>query len=303
MANKKTPRIAKKLGGFFINSVAFFVQLLPSKVADNFGVFIGFLIRVLLGKQRRQARSNLRMCYPEWTDSQINETSKKMFRHFGKTGIRFLRGSKLTPSEIDKMTNSSKVESILNELRSGSCGIVVSAHFGNWEHLSQFLVLKGVPFDVVVRDLDDELTDSKVVQLRTRHGLGLISRGDAGRKILRALRNNRTIGILVDQNTKAGFANFFGYPAGTVNTPAVFHLKLGCPIHVIVCTETIDGNYEVEGKTIVIQNLSGEFEADSQKITQEINNVLEEFIRKKPEQWLWMHDRWRSAKQAGLISN
>lgn len=301
MARKKSPSLVQRSYGCLLGGVAGFVRILPEKVADQFGVFVGFLMRTLLGKQRRRAYANLRMCFPEWSEQEIKTTVARVFRHFGKTGIRFLRGTKLSAKRIIEKTEVVGFEEFERALKLGQGALYISAHFGNWEHMAQYLAARGVPLDIVVRDANEESVSEIVNEVRRSQGIGVIPRGDAARQAVRTLRKNHVVGILPDQNAYTNFLTFFGFAAGTAIGPAVFHLKLGSPVIFGFCRELPNGKYKIEIKTLEIPIVEGTREERALQIMQFLNDEIESLIRKYPEQWLWIHDRWKSARLAGML--
>lgn len=301
MARKKSPSIAQRSYGCLLGSMSRFVRLLPAGIADQLGVFIGFLMRTLLGKQRKRALANLKMCFPEWSDLKIKSTTKAVFQHFGKTGIRFLRGTKLSAQQIIANTEINGFEEFEKALQLGKGAIYISAHFGNWEHNAQYLTARLVPLDIVVRDANEESVSEIVNDVRRSKGIGVIPRGDAARHVVKTLRQNHVVGILPDQNTYANFIPFFGFPAGTAIGPAVFHLKLGSPMLFGYCRELANGKYRIEVKRLELPTLEGTREQNAIRIMEIINAEIEALIRLYPEQWLWIHDRWKSARLAGML--
>jgi KDO2-lipid IV(A) lauroyltransferase len=135
--------------------------------------------------------------------------------------------------------------------------------------------------------------------IREAAGVEVMSRGNSARQSLVKLRKNQMIGILADQNSKDCYVPFFNMPCGTVNGPAVLHQRTGAMLLPTFCVWEDYARYRV----VVLPPVDPENqEPDTEKITADLNLALESMIRKHPEQWLWMHDRWKSARQLGLLN-
>jgi len=276
--------------------------MLPEGIAERFGSFIGNLAYLLSKKYRTRAIKNLRMCFPEWEEKRVKQTARAVFEHFGRTAARFFRSYKMPPHEILNTIASEEGLDVLEQAKALQKGlIIVTAHFGNWERAAQYMNAKGFKINTVARDADDELTGEIVNRARREQGIEVYSRGSAAKDLLRALARNEAVAILADQNANDVFVPFFGFPAGTVAGPAVLHLRTRAPLLIGFCLENGKGHYRV---TFIRPNFpppTGNQEKDIKTIMTIINKILEDKIREHPEQWLWMHDRWRSARKLGLI--
>jgi KDO2-lipid IV(A) lauroyltransferase len=150
---------------------------------------------------------------------------------------------------------------------------------------------------VIARDADDPGTTELVTMLRERSGYRVFPRGNAARLVLKALRANEAVGILPDQNAGDVFVEFFGQKAGSVAGPAVFHLRTGAPLVPLFNVRLPDDRHRVEILPPMRFEPSGDAQADYQRIMQALHDVLEGYVRRYPDQWLWLHDRWKSARK------
>ncbi|HWP30835.1 MAG TPA: lysophospholipid acyltransferase family protein [Fimbriimonadales bacterium] len=292
----------KKIAGLFIAGASRLVLRLPEGIAEGFGSSIGKLAYFFSKKYRTRAIENLRMCFPEWDENKVKRTARAVFEHFGRTAARFFRSYKMPPHEILNTIVAEEGLDALEQAKALQKGlIIVTAHFGNWERAAQYMNAKGYKINTVARDADDELTGEIVNRARREQGTEVYSRGSAAKDLLRALSRNEAVAILVDQNANDVFVPFFGFPAGTVAGPAVLHLRTGAPILIGFCLENGKGQYRVSFVRPTFPPATGNQEEDIRTIMTVINKVLEDKIREHPEQWLWMHDRWRSARKLGLL--
>ncbi len=277
------------------------VCLLPEKTAINFGKRVGRLIYKLSKKYRLRTLSNLRMCYPEWSEDKISETAIKVFEHFGKNAVRFLRTAKLSKQQILDSVEIFDESIFIEQLKKNKGLIVITAHLGNWERMAHCGALKGYKISVVARDIDAERAHMLVNNTREGGGIKVLSKGSAVKDIIKTLQRNEIVALLADQNSWDVYVPFFGFPAGTVAGPAVLHLRTGAPIVFLFNVEKENGKYNCFLEKMEIPDLTESREENVKIIMTEVNKVIEKYVRKYPEQWLWMHDRWRSARQQGLI--
>lgn len=305
MADRRTTSLKRKTisaaGGCLLRVFIPIAGWLPAKTADRFGAFIGRFAMSVAKKQRERTISNLKMCFPDWDDAKVRKTARQVFEHFGRTTMRFLRAFKTRPSNVDELTRDEGFEHLEAALAQGRGALVITAHFGNWEWAGLFLHHKGYEVSAIARDANDRTTTNLVNKIRAQEGVEIFPRGSAARPVLRSLAANRIVMILPDQNHDELYVPFFGFPAGTVAGPAVLHLRSGAPMVTCFCFENETGGYTVRVSPIEIPPLVGERMEDAARIMTEVNAAIERIIREHPEQWLWMHDRWKLARQKGML--
>lgn len=271
---------------------------LNARQADRLGEGLGRLIHRLSRKYRERSRANLAMAMPELSEAERSRIAQGVFEHFGRVGADLLR----TPSRSNDEVSASIVElrgdyePLLSETRGV---ILISAHFGNWERLCQYLTILQKPVAVVARDPNQPEIAEGLTRLRANTGVKVLPRGNAAREILRALKAGEWVGILPDQNDDEVFVPFFGKMVGTVMGPGVMHVRTGAPIFVAYLWRREDGNFvlEVEGPI----QASPARENPAEGIMVALNESLERIVRQHPEQWLWLHDRWKSARKRGML--
>jgi len=295
-------RLGYRLGGMLLSAGMGLAKILPLSWCDSLGKGAGKLGFYLNRKHRTRCISNLRMCWPNWNSEQVRATAMGVFRHFGKTAMRFLASGKLEKSQILDSVAAFDDKPIFDAHAEGKGVLLIGAHFGNWERAAQYLTAKGFQVSVVARNANDARTTAKVNKTREGHGLEVLARGNAAKEILRALRNQRLVAILPDQNASDVFVPFFGFMAGTVSGPAVIHLRTGAPIVIVMLWEREDGRYEGYSKRLIVETAAEDREKSVEAIMTQINKEIEAAVREHPEQWLWMHDRWKTARERGLLN-
>lgn len=294
-------RMERRVGGWALMAVARVFQMLPKRRIDGAGRSLGRLIMRVSRKYRERTLKNLRLAFPDWPEQRVQSTARGVFEHFGKTLARFFGGGKETKEEIVASVDMQGLELVDEALAQGKGILAITAHFGNWERMAEAFAARGYKISVVARDANEERTTKIVNDVRKGRGIEVFSRGKAARELLKRLRKNEVVGILTDQNTREILVPFFGIPAGTNEGPAVIHLLMGTPLFTAFAVELPDGRYRVDAERLQLPPPSGDREADVLAIMTIVNQKIEEAVREHPEQWLWMHDRWRWTREKGLL--
>jgi len=261
------------------------------------GAAFGMMLYRLDAKHREQSRENVAMVFPNLSKSEQENMVKEMFRHFGRIAADFVRSPLRTNDELIANLTAYGSEEFYRAHGMGEGVLAVTAHLGNWERFGHWCLAMDRGITCVGRDADDGTVQARVNALRTQNGMGMISRGNAIRQILKLLKDRQMIGILPDQNSDEAYIPFFGKPAGTVLGPAVLHLRTGAPIIPCCCVRVGVGKYEVHIESMIIAHEGETAEA----LMGRINQAIERMIMRAPEQYLWMHDRWRNARREGLL--
>ncbi|MBV9848723.1 MAG: lysophospholipid acyltransferase family protein [Armatimonadetes bacterium] len=277
------------------------LRVVPWRVAGAWGAAVGALGYHVAVRYRRVANANLRHAYGDaLSDRERQALIKRVFQSFGRALMEFLKAPSMSPSQIKKIVKADSYARVEAVLARGKGMILLAAHFGNWELLARRAALEGYEFAVVARQSHDpefnQITDS----LRANGGYTVLPRGGSPRAILQRLRRNGIVAILPDQKSEDVFVPFFGRLAGTVAGPAVLSLKTGAGIIPMFCPRQPDGSYRVEILPEIDTTPSGDTDADIHRIMADITHVIEEMVRRYPDQWLWLHDRWRVPPPAGL---
>lgn len=266
--------------------------------AEKAGEKIAMFVFRFSKKHRERALSNLELAFPEMSPEERLDLAKRCFLHFGRVFADFLRSSARTDEEVIASCPIVNKDIIDAELAKGRGVIMITGHFGNWERAAHRMVAAGYKLSVVARDANDSDLNQSVMRIREKQGITVLPRGKAARGILSLLKANELVAILPDQNSNDLFIPFFGKPCGTVTGPSAMAVKTGAPMVPLYCTRVGPGQYEakVYPPLVPVEGFD-----PVEGMTRAINNSLEAAIREKPEQWLWFHNRWKSARRAGLI--
>ncbi|HEU4440297.1 MAG TPA: lysophospholipid acyltransferase family protein [Methylomirabilota bacterium] len=274
--------------------MACLLAYLPAPVDLAVGRRIGDLLWWLLPGRRRVALDNLRRGLgQELPPAALHRLGRRSFQHFGMNlveGCRYF----LRPTEV--MLSRVRVEGgeqLKTAAAEGRGVLILTAHYGNWELLGAAHGLVGLPLSIVIRPLDHPVLDVLAARFRRRSGAELIVKRQAVREVIGALRRGRMVGVLLDQNaTRAEgvFVPFFGVLASTSKGLALLALRTGAPVVPVFLRREADGGHCME----VGPPVPPPANADVVAYTAAFNQAIEAAIRRAPEQWLWMHARWRT---------
>jgi KDO2-lipid IV(A) lauroyltransferase len=272
--------------------------VLPRGMARSMAAVGVRLLLLALPKLRKTAEFNLRLAFPEWTDRQRRSTLKKMTRNLGWMAAEFARMPSYTKENIESVVILDGHENFLAGHSRGKGVLYLTGHIGAWELSSFAHALYGFPLHYMARPLDNKLLDAMVNEYRGLSGNKPIFKNESARVMLRILKEAGTVGILADQNTMPGegvFVDFFGTPACT--TTGIARVALHTDAAVVPGYAYWDENlrkYRLRFEPPVELVRTGDAERDIAENTQRFAKVIEEIVRKYPEQWVWIHARWKA---------
>jgi KDO2-lipid IV(A) lauroyltransferase len=251
---------------------------------------LGCLAPYLFRREARRAHAQISMMLP---DVDAAKTTRRMFVHFAESIWELCRMHQSMP------TLDGAARRVLDEALAENKGVVmITGHIGNWEMLGQAIAAAGYPITTIARHSYDPRVTAWLHQWRTRQGLEILWRNrNSGRAILRVLGKNRLMFFLIDQDiaTAGAYVPFFAHAAFTPTGPAAFALRTGAPV--IFCWHHRRGKQH----KITIERIhcapTGNTEADVLALTTILSARLEAVIRAAPEQWVWLHKRWRTISQ------
>ena len=237
--------------------------------------------------------------FPEKTATEREKIARGVLVHFGRVMADFMRARKRTNEEVLESLTIEGIEHLEAARDAGKGALVVTAHFGNWERMAHAISALGFKLHVIARDATHPVMNDLVADLRRSSGVALISRGAAALPTLKALKRNEFVGLLPDQNSDELYVPFFGVPCGTVTGPAVLSQRSGSPLIPIYCARLGVGKYHFWIEPPLEPEPGFE---PIEGMTRAVNKSLENAIRKYPDQYLWIHNRWKSAKKQGLVT-
>jgi len=276
--------------------------LLPRPAARRLAAGVARILYALSPKLRKIARVNLRIAFPDWTETQRDAATREMVRHLGWMAAEFARFPKYSKENIKEIVVLDRHENFLEGQGRGRGVLILTGHIGAWELSSFAHALYGYPLHYMARPLDNQRIDALVNSYRCASGNSPIFKNESARVMLKILKESGTIGILADQNTmpeEAVFVDFFGVPASTTTGMArvALHTDAAVVPGYVVWDESIQ-KYRLMFEPAVELIRTGDTERDVRENTQRFTKVIEDIIRKFPEQWVWVHGRW-SARPKG----
>jgi len=272
------------------------VKPLPRRWALALGRGLGRTLADLDERHVAIAVDNLRRSFPGWDAPRLWRTARAVYAHFGEVLVDLIWLSERGREEILSRVDVVGAEHVRAAYAAGRGVLYPTGHFGHWELHAVVHGWVFEPVSVVARALDNPALDARLVRFRTLSGNDVIYKQHAVARVLRALKQNRGVAILIDQNVQLGegiFVEFFGRPASTTTLVAALAVKTGCAV-VPVRSEFLPR----ERVRLIYEPLewkaSGDRQADIHALTQQLTSRIEGWIRVTPERWLWMHRRWKT---------
>lgn len=274
------------------------MRALPRDVARGVGAAVGTFAYAALKRLRLVGVRNLQLAFPDWSESRRTKTLRQVYRHLGHLLAEFAQMANYTPDAVRSFIRYQGLENFLAARDRGNGVLVLTGHLGAWELSSFHHSLMGYPMGMVIRRLDNPLIDDFVNRIRCLHGNKVIHKDDFARGLIASMRAGETVGILMDTNMtppQGVFVPFFGTEAATASGLARVALKTGAAVVPgFLLWSQNEGRYVLRfGPRIELQN-TGDAERDALTNTAKFTSVLESYIREYPDQWLWMHRRWKT---------
>jgi len=287
--------IKHRIEYWIIYLVGAFARIIPYRLALALGSFLGWLAFDVLRMRRKVTLINLKNSLGKGKDG-LAKIGRRAYQNIGKSMVEYSLFPSLDKEKILRMVEFEGTENFDEALRKRKGAVLVAGHFGSWELMGAATRQKGYPVDFLVGEQHNLLIDDLMNDYRRSVGIGIIKMGAAAKGIIRALKNNRFVAMLSDQDAGSDgtVVEFFNRPASTPKGPAAFALKMDAPvIMAFIIRENQKKQRIIIEKPIFVEKTSDK-ENDIQRLTQAYTRVLEEYIRKYPDHWFWPHRRWKS---------
>lgn len=280
-----------------VRGVRALVAAMPAWMARATGAALGSTFFALDRSHRRVALANLAQCFPARSEDERRTIARRMFQHFGILLVELLRFGRLSPEAMRERVVVEGAERVHAAYAKGKGVLFFTGHFGFWEMHAVVHALVFQPIGVLARALDNPGLHVLLEDMRQRTGNTVIYREGAVRKVLRMLSAGQGVALLIDQHMHspdAIWVQFFQRPAATTSTLAALALRTGAPVIPVFAVPMPDGRLRLIYEHPVPP--PGPDTPDPVKdFTQRCTDVLEMYVRRQPELWLWMHRRWRDA--------
>lgn len=242
------------------------------------------------------ATENLRHAFPHWDEARRLRTARGVYAHFGRVIFDILWLQPRTRDEIMALVQLEGAEEARAALAEGRGSAMATGHIGNWELSGVIFGWLFGPSGVVARPLDNPLLDARLVAFRQKSGNTVIYKRQALGQALRMLRDGKGVAFVVDQNVQADegiFVDFFGRSAASTTATAALAVRVGCPILMGWAELRGDGRYVLHLE-VIRPRAETERAAEVERLTRELAHRIEAWVRSAPEQWLWLHRRWKT---------
>ncbi len=292
-------RFAAEHGVFL--AVAGALRLLPKGAGPALGRRIAPPLLRLSRRRVRLLIENLSRAFPQKGRDEIRRIARDSVANLGAALFEFLEVSRWSADDVRARVSYEGVENLEAARARGRGVILLSAHFGSWEMGALAAGLLGEPISSVVRPLDNPRLEAELAARRTRFGNRVIAKKEALREMLRAVRGNETVAILLDQNVMPGeavFVPFFGRLAATTPSVALLQRKTGAAVVPVFTHPSEGGRWRLRFETpILAEEFAGNDGGRTEQVrlaTARYTEVTEAAVREQPEAWLWLHDRWKT---------
>jgi len=274
-----------------------FLGLLPRSVARFLGVVFATLAYKLRPSLARTAMFNLHIAFPDWSDVRLMEVTRGMIRQVGWMAGEFSQFPKYTRENIERIVFVDGIENFDRARRRGKGVLFLTGHMSAWELAPFAQALYGYPLSFLVRPVANRRVDALINDYRCRFGNQPIEKNRSARAILKVLSEGGTVGVLSDHNTsvESVFVNFFGVPAATTSGLARIALRTDAAVVPgFLSWEPELHSYRLRFEPALPLRRTGNEQADIVANTQCFTAVIENYIRAHPDQWLWVHKRWKT---------
>lgn len=295
VARSRAPKFRDRLAFRALLLVRAVARRIPLATGQRIGSMLGGLGFTLLRRERRKAIDHVGLAFPDSSPAERERIVREMFRHLGCSLFEICWIPNLDPDKLAASTRFENIEHLHQALEGGRGVLLFTAHCGNWEWLGASLAIAEFPINTIAREMDDSRLNEFIMSTRALHGLRTIERGSemSGRAILQALRSGGILAMLIDQNIVAENVevDFFGQPALTPVGPARLAIRSGAAA-IAGFIERRDGIQHIRFEAPVFTSRDD----DPGELTRLMTEAIERQVRKRPEQWVWMHKRWRKRK-------
>jgi len=274
-------------------------RAIPLKVRRALFRALSALLYQFSEKYRLIVLHNLTRAFPEKDMSDLTRIARDCYRSLGMLAAEFFDILSMTGENISDWVEVEGLENYVSAHEKNKGILSFSGHFGNWEMGIAAFALFCQPLNLVYRTLDNSIIGDIVGRVRSHTGNSLLPKGGAVRKITELLPKNEVVCIMMDQNVfwrEGVFVDFFGRPAATTKGLAVLALQTGAPVLPFFISRMKEGRHRfVIGQEVEISR-TGDYDRDIFENTQRFTNIIEDNVRRYPEQYFWLHQRWKTKK-------
>ena len=279
------------------------VRLMPDALVRASGTILGLAFYTIDRSHRRIAHRNLATAFPRRTDAERRSIARAAFGHFGRLLFELLKFSTLSPDAMLARVEFEGEERARLAYAQGKGVLFITGHFGFWELHAMVHALRIQPINLLARTLDNPRLNDLLERIRQRTGNTVVYRRGTIRRVMRTLQSGQGVAVLIDQHIMtrdAIYVDFFDRPAATTSAVAALALRTGAPVVPVFALPLGRGRYRVIYEHAVEPPHSDSADA-VREFTQRCTDVLEMYVRRHPNLWLWMHRRWRDTPHVDTV--
>ncbi|MCB2200344.1 lysophospholipid acyltransferase family protein [bacterium] len=296
MAKRPKPTWQKRLETGLAKGCFWIIQRLPHRTAQKFGMWVGATFHDLLHIRVNHAVDELLRSFPDKDEAWAKQTVRNVYRHFGAVSAEMARNPVLA-GNYDKWVHFDE-ETLMKVRRAFERGrgtFITAGHHGNWEYAGAMAAQYGFPTTFVVGEQTNDDIEELMDDLRRAAGLHIVKRKSAPRGIPKALKANHLVAMMIDQDARSRgiFIDFFGRPASTFKGVGLFAVKYNPSVLFMRTWRDEKGVIQVRCDEVEVPQ-TGDTEADILTLMTDLTNRLEDHIRTVPDQYLWLHKRWKT---------
>ena len=267
-------------------------EKLPS-MARPFAFLIFFILRI----RRGVSLNNLKIAFPEKSRQWRERIAYFSYLHFSVVILEFMKIEKWNKKLMQEKLRTTNLDDVLPLMKNGKGVLIVSAHFGNWEFGTGYVGARGIPATVVQQNQKNVLIDERMKAIRKKWGVEIIDTKGAVKNSEKAIRNGRIVALLGDQDagSKGIFVPFFTRAASTHHGAAVIHQRTGAPLYFVACSRVENTKIDFILERIDSPADSKDEKEQVEQLTAALTQHVEKAVRRYPEQYFWMHKRWKSS--------
>lgn len=274
------------------------MSYIPFSLGQFLGKMLGTAIAMIPMNRNAVSSHNIQESFGHLMDkSQIRKLNHRVLVHFGQTLFEVPHIFRLNPANLEKYVTFVNENYLFDAFKKGRGVFFLTGHFGNWELMSAAISIRFGPGAIVVRPLDFSPLERLINDLRTRYGTEVIPKQRGMRRIIEAIKENKTVGILLDQNVdwyEGVFVDFLGRWACTNSGLAVMALKMDTPVIPAFSVRQKDGRYRIIiGKEVSLIR-TGDKRKDVEENTALFTAVTGKYVQEYPDHWFWFHRRWKT---------
>ena len=276
--------------------LSYFTRLLGLRLSRTFAKGLAYFFYFIIPIRKDVTIKNLKMAFPDYSEEKIKKIAIGTYKSFAITLLETLYIPHISKTDMVNSLKCSNIDLINRKIKENKATVLLSAHFGNWEYLSASLALQlNYPLHMLIKVQRNPYVTEFMDKARTKWSNIVIPLGTAVRQIFKALYENKIVIMAADQrgNVDGIRIKFLGIMSAVYSGPAVFALKTGADIIIAISVRQPDYSYKVELTELSLSDLPDNNDAKVEEICRRYLNFLEELIRQYPEQWLWMHKRWK----------